>query len=205
MGRMHLEMAMRFKPRNLIISDILQRRLDRARKSLDEKAKRLGINLIAVHADALKETVNRVSGGAGADDIILAVGVQAVQQGALELLGKGGVANLFGGLPRGKHILQVDAIAVHYNEIKLVGSSGGEPSDLKATLDAIANNEIDPGNYVYGIGSLKHVPQVLKMIDQAKIDGKAIIYPHVQIDELREVDYWDKDREEQYLNAHLRV
>ncbi|MFA5864821.1 MAG: alcohol dehydrogenase catalytic domain-containing protein [Phycisphaerae bacterium] len=204
MGRMHLEMAMRFRPRNLIVADLIQERLDMAIRTVGTKAKGLGINLMAVNGAKLKETLASVTNGAGADDIILAVGVQPVQQGALELLGKGGVANLFGGLPKGKNILQIDAIKVHYDEIKVVGSSGGEPSDLKATLAAIARNDIDPGNYVCGIGSLRHAPAVLKMIEEAKVDGKVILYPHADVQELQFVDYWEKDKEEEFLKVNLR-
>ena len=202
MGCMHIELAMRFRPRNLIVSDVLPDRLKKAGK-LAGKAEKLGINLLVIHADKLKATVNEASGGAGADDIILAVGVRPVQQAALELLGKGGVANLFGGLPQGDSTLEVDAIAVQYDEIKLVGSSGGEPSDMKATLDSIANGDIDPGNYVAGIGSLRHAKQVLKMIKENKVDGKAILYPHTNVDELQMGEYWDKQAEEAFLQQNL--
>jgi len=203
MGRMHLEMAMRFRPKNLIVSDVVPDRLERAFKTLSGKARQLGINLLAVQADKLKETIHKVSGGTGADDIILAVGIRSVQQSALELLGKGGVANLFGGLPKGDNMLQINAIAVHYDEIKVVGSSGGDPSDLKATLEAIANKDIDPGNYVCGIGSLKHASQVLEMIKQGKADGKVILYPHTRVEDLQAVDYWDRKAEEEFLEKNL--
>jgi len=204
MGRMHLEMAMRYRPKNLILSDKIESRLQRAQETMGKRAQELGINLLTVDADDLPRTLNEVSDGHGADDIILAVGVQPVQQAALELLGRGGVANLFGGLPRGKHLLQLDAIEVHYNEIKVVGSSGGDPSDLAATIEAIASGEVDAGNYVFGIGSLKHAPQVLKMIEENKVDGKVILYPHAQIDELRTVEHWDKAQEEQFLEQNLQ-
>jgi len=204
MGLMHVEMAMRYAPRNLIVCDVIQERLDRAVKMLGKKAKSLGVELVAVHSERLKETVHRLSGGAGADDVILAVGIRSVQQAALELLGKGGVANLFGGLPRGEHILELDAIAVHYNEIKVVGSSGGEPSDLMTALDAIAHGHIDAGNYVFAIGSLEHGPRVLKMIEEKKVDGKVIIYPHAPIDRLMPVEYWDKEKEIAFLEEHLK-
>lgn len=204
MGRMHLEMAMRFRPKTLIISDLIQERMDIALRTVGEKAKRLGIRLVAVNGANLKEELMRLSNGNGADDIILAVGVQPVQQAALDLLGKGGVANLFGGLPKGKNMLQIDAIKVHYDEIKVVGSSGGEPSDLKATLDAIANRDIDPGNYVCGVGALRHAPEVLKMIEAAKVDGKVILYPHADVPDLRFVEHWDAAKEEQFLEANLK-
>lgn len=203
MGLMHAEMAMRFAPKNLIIADILPDRLEKAKTILTEKATRLGVNLITVHSDALRTALDEASGQEGADDIILAVGIQQVQQDALTLLGKGGVANLFGGLPRGKHMLQTDAIAVHYNEIKLVGSSGGEPSDLVDALNAIATGDIDPGNFVYGIGSLKHVPRVLEMIRDRQVDGKVIVYPHAEIEELTPVEHWSLEDERKYLDERL--
>ncbi|MFH0938304.1 MAG: alcohol dehydrogenase catalytic domain-containing protein [Planctomycetota bacterium] len=204
MGLMHAEMALRFRPRNLLICDKIPERLQRAKKTLGDKAQRAGVKLIAVEADALKDTLLQVTNGALADDIILAVSIQAVQQQALELLGKGGVANLFGGLPQGRHLLQISAIAVHYDEIKVVGSSGGAPSDLAATLRAIAQHDIDPGNYIYGVGSLKHAPEVLRGINENKIEGKVILYPHTRVENLTLVDYWNKSREEKFLNENLR-
>jgi threonine dehydrogenase-like Zn-dependent dehydrogenase len=205
MGRMHVELALRYKPKHLIVADLIEHRLEKTNQTIGPKAKQLGVNLVTVDGRMLKEKVMELSGGAGADDIILAVGVQPVQQSAIELLGKGGVANLFGGLPKGKNILQIDAIAVHYNEIKLVGSSGGEPSDMSATLDAIATGQIDPGNYVAGVGSLKHAPTVLKMIEEAKVDGKVILYPQTDVQELTMVDYWSQKDEEEFLNKNIKA
>jgi D-arabinose 1-dehydrogenase-like Zn-dependent alcohol dehydrogenase len=127
-----------------------------------------------------------------------------VQQAGLDLLGKGGVANLFGGLPKGSSTLQVDGIRVHYDEIKLVGSSGGAPSDLKTTLDVIAKNQFDPGNYVFGIGGLQHAREVLEGIKAGKIEGKVILYPHAKVDKLTlGVEHWDKAKEEAFLDEHL--
>jgi len=173
-------------------------------KSIGQKAAKGGTKLISVLPNKLEETIKTVSKGRGADDIILAVGVQPVQQHALGLLADGGVANLFGGLPRGKHILELDALAVHYREIKTVGSSGGDPSDMAATLTAIASGQIDSGNYVAGIGSLDNAIDVLKMIKETKIDGKAILYPHIKHTPLRMVNHWDKVQEIELLNSQLQ-
>jgi len=203
MGRIHVEMAMRFRPRNLIVSDINRERLKKVERQLGNKARRLGINLVTVGAEELGKKVFELSGGNGADDVILAVGVQAVQQDAFGLLGKGGVINLFGGLPKGKNILQLDAIQVHYDEIKVVGSSGGEPSDIIATLKAMADGDIDPGNYVYGVGVLDHAPMILKGIEENRVDGKAILYPHISLKDFRRVEYWDGKMEEELLGKWL--
>lgn len=206
MGLMHAELALRSRPRVLLVCDKINDRLQRATRTLLAKAQAAGVQLLTVLPDQLKAKLHELTAGALADDLILAVGINPVQQEALELLGKGGVANLFGGLPRGKHMLQLDALRVHYDEIKLVGSSGGAPSDLAAALSAIAAGQIDAGNYVFGIGGLQHAPDVLRMIEQNKIEGKVILYPHAQIDELSlNVDHWDRQKENSFLEQRLVV
>jgi threonine dehydrogenase-like Zn-dependent dehydrogenase len=203
MGRIHAELSLRYSPAVLIVTARRRPRLDLTMKTLGEKAKAKGTKLICVTADKLADTVKKCSKGQGADDIILAVGDNSAQQDALGLLAKGGVANLFGGLPRGQHILELDTLAVHYDEIKLVGSSGGDPSDMAATLQVIADKQIDPGNYVAAVGSLDNAVDVLKMIKETKINGKAILYPHIKQTSLQMVDYWDKHREREFLNERL--
>ena len=203
MGRIHAELSLRFSPKVLIVSDLVAKRLDVVKKNIGPKAKDKGTKLICVLPDKLEETIKAESNNRGADDIILAVGVNPVQQKAFELLAAGGVANLFGGLPKGKHILQMDALKVHYQEIKFVGSSGGEPSDMTATLNAINNNDIDSGNYVAAVGSLDNAIDVLKMIKETKIDGKAILYPHIKQTPLEFIDHWDKAKEIEFLNKKL--
>ncbi|MBN1123420.1 MAG: zinc-binding dehydrogenase, partial [Sedimentisphaerales bacterium] len=203
MGRIHTELALRFAPSVLIVSDLVTERLDKTRQSIEAKALQKDVRLICVTPDQLEPTLKEVSSGRGADDMILAVGINAVQQEALGLLADGGVANLFGGLPRGQHLLQLDALAVHYREIKVVGSSGGDPSDMSATLQAIIDGDIDPGNYVAAVGSLDNAVEVLKMIKAGQIDGKAILYPHIRPMSLQRVDYWNKSKEIELLNQCL--
>ncbi len=180
-----------------------QRRLDKTVSAIGRAAKDKGVELICVTADRLEATVNEVSGGRGADDIILCVGVREVQQKALAMLARGGVANLFAGLPRGQHVLEIDSLAVHYEEIKVVGSSGGDPSDMAATLEAIYKGDIDAGNYVAAVGSLDNAIDVLKMIKETRIDGKAILYPHIGQMPLQEVEHWDKESEREFLDGRL--
>jgi L-sorbose 1-phosphate reductase len=203
MGRIHAELALRYGPRVLIVSDLVEERLDEVKRNISAKARKKGCTLICVKPDVLEQTIRGESAERGADDIILAVGVQTVQQQALNLLANGGVANLFGGLPAGKHLLSVDSRAVHYQEIKLVGSSGGDPSDMTETLKLIAHNDINAGHYVAAVGSLDNAIDVLRMIKETKVDGKAILYPHVKKTPLEFVKDWNHSREIEFLNTHL--
>jgi threonine dehydrogenase-like Zn-dependent dehydrogenase len=204
MGRMHAELALRFSPAVLIVSDLQQERLDNVIRSLAEKAEKKNTRLHCVLSDKLESVLKEVSQGRGADDIIMAVGINPVQQHALGLLADGGAANFFGGLPKGKHLLELDALAVHYREIKYVGSSGGDPSDMVETLKTIADGDMDPGNYVAAVGSLDNAIDVLKMIKNTEIDGKAILYPHIKSTKLQRVDHWDKDKEQEFLKSRCQ-
>jgi threonine dehydrogenase-like Zn-dependent dehydrogenase len=204
MGRMHAELALRFGPRVLIVVDYLQARLDKTQGCIAQKARKIDCQLICVSPDHLATVLQDKSPHHGVDDFILAVGVREAQQHALGLLAYGGVANLFGGLPKGQHILNLDALAVHYHEIKVVGSSGGDPSDIAATLDAIVARHILPGNYVAAIGSLDNAVEVLKMIRDQSLDGRAILYPHIPAMPLRAVDGWNGAREKALLAERQR-
>ena len=145
-----------------------------------------------------------VTDGKMADDIILAVGIRQVQQEAFSWLGFGGVINFFGGLPKGDSLLNIDNIKVHYEEIKVAGSSGGDPGDYIETLKAIKNNDIDAGNYVAAVGSIDNTVKVLHMIKNNEIQGKAILYPHIKETDLKMVDYWDKEKENKFLGENLK-
>ena len=200
MGRMHAELALRFSPAVLIVVDLQKPRLDRVAETLETPARDRGCRLICVLPEALEATLRDVGAQrGGADDFILAVGVREVQQQALGLLADGGVANLFGGLPKGKHTLELNALDVHYREIRVVGSSGGGAGDLAGALQAIARRHIDPGNYVAGVGSLDNAPDVLRMIENAEIEGKAILYPHIRPTPLRRVHAWSPEAEADFL------
>jgi len=204
MGQMHVELALRVRPRAIVVCDPVGDRLEKVRQQLSDRARELDVQLITTGPEKLAHHVNEASAGRGADDMILAVGLRGVQQEALELLGREGVANLFGGLPRGDHILELDGIAVHYNEIRIVGSSGGGPADLAGALAAIAEGQIDPGNYVAAVGGLENAPAVLQMILDAEMDGKAILYPHIRPTPLQRVDHWDGKREAAFVDEHTQ-
>ena len=199
-GRMHIEMAMRFKPKNIIVS-AKSEAAQKVKDTLLEKSKKLNINLIIVDPNNLKDKIYQVAPN-GADDIIVAVGNQSIQQDSLSWLNRSGVINFFGGLPKGSHILKLDSLDVHYRETKIVGSSGGDPWDLQNTLKLIAEKQIDVGNYVYGIGSLQHAIPIMEEMQKSKINGRAILYPHLNIKEFQLVDYFDKDLEDKLYEQY---
>lgn len=63
--------------------------------------------------------------------------------------------------------------------------------------------DIDAGNYVAAVGSLDNAVEVLKMIKETRIDGKAILYPHIRPTPLRFVEHWGVEDEKTLLAERL--
>lgn len=205
MGRLHAEAALRYRPRHLIVTDLSEERLRWVREALGDKARARKCELHAITADKLDELLRSVSEGRGADDIIVAVGVRKVQAEAQQMLAPGGVLNLFGGLKRGEHVIDLDTLRVHYDEIRVCGSSGGAPSDVAEALRMVASGEIDPGLHLDRVGSLDQFPQALELVKTMAVDGKVVLYPGIRSTPLQCVKRWTQSDEQAFLAAHSRA
>lgn len=201
MGRMHVELALRYRPRVVIVSDPLTARIDRIRGDIAEKARRLGAKLLLTDPDHFEAALSEESEGHGADDIIVALGVRQVQERAFELLAKGGVVNLFGGLKLGDHMVSLDSRRIHYDSVMAVGSSGGDPSDLVESLSLLADGTVEAGNYIAAVGGLDASKELIEGVRAQALEGKGVIYPHAR-GPLQMVDRWDAPAEQGYLRTH---
>ena len=201
MGRMHVALAMSYRPRAIVVADLVESRLEVVRRLFTPRATELGIDLRTLNptkAD-LREAVNGLTNYAGADDVIVAVGARQVIADAQGLLGRGSVLNLFGGLKKGEDTVGFETSMVHYKEVNITGSSGGSPWDVARTLDLMAAREIDAGDHIARIGDLSHTGDFLQMIKAQAIDGKAVVYPHRRTGEIRTVKSWTAKDEQDYL------
>ncbi|MCG2659569.1 MAG: zinc-binding dehydrogenase, partial [Kiritimatiellae bacterium] len=205
MGQMHAEAALRFSPSHLIVMDIIEERLAKVRASLAEKARQAGTELHAVLSAEGLALIKQVSNGKGADDIIAAVGIRNVQQESQQWLAKGGVLNLFGGLKRGEHMIELDTLRVHYDEIRLCGSSGGSPADLVEALRMVASGEFNPGLHLDMVGSLDQFSKALELIKAASVEGKIVLYPQIPSMDLLRVKAWTLRDETDFLKSRRKA
>ena len=201
MGRMHVALSMSYRPRAIVVGDLVESRLEVVRRLFGPRAAELGIDLRTLNParEDLRQAVNELTGYAGADDVIVAVGARQVIADAQSLVGRGAVLNLFGGLKKGEDTVGFETSVVHYKEINITGSSGGSPWDVSRTLELMAVREIDAGDHIARIGDLAHAPEFLQMIKAQTIDGKAVVYPHRPSGEIRSVKSWTAGDEQDYL------
>ena len=95
----------------------------------------------------------------------MAVGSKKAIESAQNLVGRGAVLDLFGGLKKGEDVIGLDTGIVHYQEINVTGSSGGSPWDIARTLELMTKGEIDAGCHITRIGDLEHAIEFLRMIN----------------------------------------
>jgi len=201
MGRMHVDLALSYRPRAIAAVDISDDRLVQVKNHYGDRAEKLNISLHVVNPmqSDVMELINQLTDHRGADDVIIAVGSAKAIESAQEYVGRGGVLNLFGGLKAGEDVIGLNAGIIHYKEINVTGSSGGSPQDIDRTLELMARSDIDPGTYITKIGDLGHSIQFLEMIKSREIDGKAIVYPHRRTKEILSVPLWSAEDERDYL------
>lgn len=202
MGLMHIEVAMSYHPSKIIVSEILKKRLEKASKIFQEKAKQRGISLICTDSNHLEEVIGRETDGRGVDDVIVALGIAKVQEKSFDYLAPGGVTDLFGGTPFSERMIQVDTHRIHYDGVTVVGSSGSDPSDVARALDMMSKGLIDPGNYVVKCGGLDAAVSLIRAVRNREIDGKGVIYPHAR-HPLFSVEGWNLEKEREFLEDAL--
>jgi len=116
LGCMHIEVARSRGARQVIV---VQR--SKARCGLAN-----GFDVDAVLCSETDDVVGRVrelTGGRGADRVIVAAPDRAAQEQSLQLAAKGGVVSLFASLPKGASEITLDSRLIHYNQISVVGCS----------------------------------------------------------------------------------
>ena len=203
MGRMHVDLALAYRPRAIVVADFLEPRLQLVEKLFQGRAAEAGVALHTVHAAStpVEKVVAELTNHLGADDVIVAVGSRKAIEDAQKMVGRSAVLNLFGGLKKGDDIVGIDATGVHYKEINVTGSSGGSPWDIARTLELIATKEIDAGAHITRVGDLDHAIELLQLVKAQQIDGKAVVYPHRRTQKIHCVDSWSGADERSYLQA----
>ena len=202
MGRMHVDVALGYGPKHIIVTDFLAGRLERVRKLFSHKAARHGVRLHTVNGrEDVQGFVDALTDGRGADDVIVAVGSAKAIETAQHLCGRGAVLNLFGGLKRGEDVVGLDTGLVHYKEVVVTGSSGGSPWDVARTIELLSAGELDAGAHITRVGDLGHAAGLLGQVRAQKLDGKAVVYPHRRVEEVLSVDDWTAEDEAAYLRG----
>ncbi|PZE22787.1 zinc-dependent dehydrogenase [Paenibacillus xerothermodurans] len=129
-GLMHVQLAKLSGASKIIVSELLEHRLDKALEA--------GATTV-VHSgkESLYDVVMRETDGIGADAVIMAIGIPQIVNDGLKLARKGGTVNLFAGFTHGV-MSEMDPNLIHYNELVVIGTTASTRADYHKAMSLIA-------------------------------------------------------------------
>jgi L-iditol 2-dehydrogenase len=93
--------------------------------------------LINPATEDIEKVIRMETDGLGVDVVIVAAPAAFPQEQALTLVRKRGTVCLFASLPVGSSELKIDSRLIHYNEIRLVGTSDSTPAQVEKAVAII--------------------------------------------------------------------
>jgi len=192
------------KPGVLVVTDINEERLDRARSLIPpEMAGRQGVELHYVNTSAVEDPVAvlRTFTEDGFDDVIVFAPVpQVIEQGD-KILGYDGCLNFFAGPTDHGMEARLNMYDVHYSSHHIIGTSGGGTEDMKEALKLMACGRVNPSAMITHIGGLNAAAETTQHLPEIP-GGKKLIYTGIEL-ELTAIDELAERGRENSLFADL--
>lgn len=135
LGLMNACVARALGAGKIILSEISSPRL--------AQAQGFGIDvLINPHEEDLADRVKAETDGLGADIAIVAAPAAQPQEQAVHLVRKRGTVVLFASLPKENSLLQMDSRAIHYGELRVIGTSDSTAKHVEKAIELLASGGV---------------------------------------------------------------
>jgi L-iditol 2-dehydrogenase len=168
-GLLHLLVAKRIGAEKVIMIDLVEERLDFAKKlGADE--------VVNAGKDDAVEKVRQLTNGYGVDVAIEAIGLPQTWEQALKLVRKGGTVLEFGGCPPGTEV-KVNAELLHYGEVTVLGTFHTTPLHFRKALNLIASRTIDVRPLITRRMGLDEIVEAFQILATSKSEIKIAIIP----------------------------
>ncbi|NCC64393.1 MAG: L-sorbose 1-phosphate reductase [Spirochaetia bacterium] len=180
-----------FRPRQLIVTDIDNKRLARASKLFAKKAEERGISLICMNTAEVEnpsQVLRNLTDNEGFSDILVMVASAQVLEFSEKLLAFNGCMNFFAGPTDTEFSAKLNYYDVHYAEKHIIGTTGGNAADMAEALDLMEKDLVNPEALITHIGGLDAVAEATMHLPELS-GGKKLIYtsislPLIDIDDL---------------------
>lgn len=172
-----------FRPNLLVVTDLDDRRIQRARELFEPKAAKQGISLLFVNTGTLdtpKQDLMKLTGGDGFDDILVMVPSAGVLELSESLLGFNGCLNFFAGPTDTSFSARVNYYDIHYLEKHIIGTTGGTVDDMREALKLMEEDKTNVEVLVTHVGGLDAAAQATLHLPEIP-GGKKLIYTGIQM------------------------
>ncbi|WFA09258.1 zinc-binding dehydrogenase [Tissierella sp. Yu-01] len=169
------------KPKRLVVTDISEDRIKRAREVISEEiAAEKGVELIYVNTNSMSDPLEELmalTDGHGYDDIFVYVPIKQVAEMGDTLLAFDGCMNFFAGPTDNQFKAEINLYNVHYNSTHIIGTTGGNIDDLVEAIDLSSKKIIEPAVMVTHIGGIDSIADATMNLPNIS-GGKKLIYTH---------------------------
>ena len=172
------------RPDLIVVTDIDDSRLGRAASILSvEEAERMGVRLIYLNTAKTEDpnaALLSLTDGEGYDDVFVYAPVAPLVESASAILGRDGCLNFFAGPTNPAFSARMNFYDVHYSAHHIVGTSGGNTTDMIESMEMTAAGKLNPACMVTHIGGLNAA--IDTTLNLPKIPGgKKLIYTHIDM------------------------
>ncbi|MBD5460556.1 MAG: alcohol dehydrogenase catalytic domain-containing protein [Lachnospiraceae bacterium] len=134
-GVLHALLARLQGAGRIFLSDLAKERV--------KKCMELAPDIIPLDAENLEKAVMEKTKGAGVDVCITACAAKAVQETSFALMNMKGRILFFGGLPKGKDLIQMHSNLLHYKELKVCGSTRCNAQQCRKIASLVREGKLD--------------------------------------------------------------
>ena len=165
-GLSHLTLLKILGSGRVIVSDIVNPRLERAKK--------FGADVtINSKEDNLPLKIKELTDNEGADSVIVAAPSSKAIEDGLKTVRRGGRLVIFGGCPENS-LIQIDPNLIHYSEITITGSIDSTIDDFRRTVQLVSR--VNLKSFITHRFSLEEVHQAMQVMKDKK-GLKVILVP----------------------------
>ncbi len=168
-GLLHLKLARSKGAGRIILVDISSERLKLAEKFSPD-------HIIDASQEDPREKVKEITGGKGADVVIVACSSPQAQGEALGMVGVRGRVSFFGGLPRDKSRVTLDTNIIHYQEVSVFGAYSSSHQHYHRALRMVEEGRIQLKDIITHTYPLEGLKDAFKTLGEGKAI-KAVIKP----------------------------
>ncbi|MDO5049825.1 MAG: alcohol dehydrogenase catalytic domain-containing protein [Actinomycetaceae bacterium] len=133
-GLLHTQLAFAMGAGRVIVSN-----RSKPRRDLAEKFGAIGVD---PSSESLEKRVRELTGGDGADAVVVCIGAPELADEALILAREGGRVNYFAGFPKGS-TSTMEPNLIHYKELQVTGGSNARRRDVKRAIKILESGAID--------------------------------------------------------------
>ncbi|GLC78355.1 zinc-binding dehydrogenase [Lacrimispora brassicae] len=173
LGAISYGIQYRNKPRRIVVTDIDEAKIERAREVIPEEfAAQNGVELQYINTGKMADPVaelRAITGGKGYDDVFVYIPNPRVAEMGDQLLAFDGCLNFFAGPTDNQFKSEINLYNVHYISAHIMGTTGGNNDDLIEANELAAKGKIDPAVMVTHVGGIDSIAEAT--LNLLKIPG----------------------------------